>query len=708
MKARSFFFFFLLSGFCSLVYQIVWLRLAMASFGVTTPMVSIVLSVFMAGLALGSWGAGLLTRGVTDVGKIIRYYALAEFLIGISALAVPRGLSWGRHFLAMGAWGSLGHYLGAGLLVAFILLPYTTCMGATFPLGMAALRKTADSNRSFSYLYLANVIGATLGTLISAFFLIEILGFRGTLVFSALLNFLLAFLALFLSRHPSPASNQEDSKSNLPSSPRILLMLFVTGLASMGLEVVWTRKFTPYIGTEVYAFAIILAIYLAATFLGSTLYRQRTASKSGSSLFLWSLAGLSALLSLLATDPRLPVGVGFGPAVLRVVLGVMPFSAILGFLTPMLVDEWSAGDGERAGKAYAVNVLGCILGPLLAGFLFLPLVGERWSLLLLALPFYLFALAFKPKRLSLALAALAPVLLLFGTWDFEDVFIRKVIRRDYTATAIAAGQGLKKSLLINGVGITKLTTITKMMAHLPLAILPYPPRNGLVICFGMGTCFRSMLSWGIPTTAVELVPSVPGLFGYFFEDGPGLLRSPLSRVVIDDGRRFLERSEEKFDVITLDPPPPVPAAGSSLLYSKELYEVAKKRLQPEGILQQWIPDGEPAAVASFCRALGESFPYLRIFRSCEGWGLHCIASMSPLQDLPASRLARRLPAGAKRDLLEWAPQASPEGLFESVLVKEVDVEQILAMRPHAPALRDDRPVNEYFFLRGQLANITML
>ncbi|HEY9766634.1 MAG TPA: hypothetical protein V6C82_09720, partial [Chroococcales cyanobacterium] len=361
MKARWFFFFFLVSGFCSLVYQVVWLRLAMASFGVTTPMVSIVLSVFMAGLALGSWGAGLLTRGMDDAGKTIRYYALAEFLIGISALAVPRGLAWGRHFLAMGSWGSLGHYLGAGLLVAFILLPYTTCMGATFPLGMAALRKTAGSERSFSYLYLANVIGATLGTLISAFFLIELLGFQGTLVFSALLNFLLATVALFVSLQASPASKQEEPKAGLLSSPRILSMLFVTGLVSMGLEVVWTRKFTPYLGTEVYAFAIILALYLAATFLGSTLYRQWASSKSGASLFLWSLAGLSALLSLLSTDPRLPIGTGFGPGVLRVMVGVMPFSGVLGFLTPMLVDEWSAGDGERAGKAYALNVLGCIL-----------------------------------------------------------------------------------------------------------------------------------------------------------------------------------------------------------------------------------------------------------------------------------------------------------------------------------------------------------
>jgi spermidine synthase len=79
---------------------------------------------------------------------------------------------------------------------------------------------------------------------------------------------------------------------------------------------------------------------------------------------------------------------------------------------------------------------------------------------------------------------------------------------------------------VNGVGITILTPITKLMAHLPLAFLDHPPRNALVICFGMGTSYRSLMSWNIPTTAVELVPSVPELFGYYHADALELLRGP--------------------------------------------------------------------------------------------------------------------------------------------------------------------------------------
>ena len=182
-----FFAFFLISGFCGLIYEVVWLRLAMASFGVTTPLVSIVLSVFMGGLALGSWLVGRLTRRL-EAGPAtpLRLYALAELLISLSGLVVPAELEWGRRLLGeLGTgipWGSSAYYLASGAWIALTLLPFGACMGATFPLAMAAIGNVrADGRRSFSYLYFANVLGAASGTVVSAFVLIDTLGFRGTL-----------------------------------------------------------------------------------------------------------------------------------------------------------------------------------------------------------------------------------------------------------------------------------------------------------------------------------------------------------------------------------------------------------------------------------------------------------------------------------------------------------------------------------------------
>jgi spermidine synthase len=156
---------------------------------------------------------------------------------------------------------------------------------------------------------------------------------------------------------------------------------------------------------------------------------------------------------------------------------------------------------------------------------------------------------------------------------------------------ISIGDGMRKRLLVNGIGITRLTPITKVMAHLPLAFLQNKPVSSLVICFGMGTTYRSLLSWNIEATAVELVPSVVDAFAYYFDDADLILNNPMGKIVIDDGRRFLMRTSETFDVITIDPPPPVEAAGSSLLYSEEFYDLVKLHLNEGGILQQWFPYG---------------------------------------------------------------------------------------------------------------------
>src|SRR5215472_17616447 len=128
VRMRSYFILFLVSGFCSLVYEVVWLRLSMAEFGVTTAMVSIVLSMFMAGLGLGSWGAGSrmrrLRKGAASTG--LRLYALAELLVGVSALLVPYQLKWGHAVLLSAgqavAWQSSAYYLVAGVWTALTLL----------------------------------------------------------------------------------------------------------------------------------------------------------------------------------------------------------------------------------------------------------------------------------------------------------------------------------------------------------------------------------------------------------------------------------------------------------------------------------------------------------------------------------------------------------------------------------------------------------
>ncbi len=730
-----YFIFFLVSGACSLVYEISWLRLASADFGITTPMVSIVLSVFMGGLGLGSWLGAIATRRCENLSgaQILRRYAALELAIGISGLVVVPILSWTRliseRVQNAAHLSSFGLYALAGILVSITLLPWCTAMGATVPFVMAAIGKTLghESKRSFSFLYVANVLGALVGTLAPAFVFFELFGFERTLIGTALVNALLAATVLLVSWSAAVAPGTRSITTQHADSmgqPRIarsavsLWLLFVTGFVTMALEVVWIRQFTPYLGTMVYAFALILASYLLGTFKGSRVYRHWNRSESpATGVRVWVLLGFCALIPLLTADPSVCEVLRFPLAQLVILLAIAVFSGMAGFVTPMLVDEWSEGDAERGGKAYGVNVLGCIVGPIASGFLLLPLIGVRGSTVVLAVPLFAaailavvspetFAGGRKAGRVSMAgfvaLVATCAVLLVTSTKGFAELFPQRVVKRDYTATVVATGSGMRKQLLVNGVGITSLTPITKMMAHLPLALLSHQPRSGLAICFGMGTTFRSMLSWGIDTTGVDLVPSVPAMFGYYFSDAPQLVKRPNAHIVIDDGRRFLERSEQRYDVIVIDPPPPVPAAGSSLLYSREFYTLAKAHLAPKGILAQWLPAGDVAVQASVAKAISESFPYVKVYESIEGWGWHFLASEQPIPDTPAEVAVSRMPRSAIADMLEWGPYRTPQLQFQAVLSRRIQIQSLIEKDPSIPPLSDNRPINEYFLLRDTL------
>jgi hypothetical protein len=462
----------------------------------------------------------------------------------------------------------------------------------------------------------------------------------------------------------------------------------------------------------VYAFADILAIYLGATFIGSRIYRRSKAATGIEGKWVWIALAVSGLLPLVTANPDIHMARD-----LRVALGIAPFTGLLGFITPMLVDRWSSGDPGRAGSAYAVNVVGCILGPLVAGFLLLPHLSERWVLVVLSIPWLLIGtypqwstatVRLVPSfatRVASYLVIPAAAILVFSGKGYEQLYPGGKVLRDNTATIIATGTARSKQLLVNGVGITGLTPITKMMAHIPLSFLSTrrQPKNALVVCFGMGTTYRSLMSWNIPVTAVELVPSVPKVFGFYHADGPQLLRSPRSHVVIDDGRRYLERTSERYDVITIDPPPPVEAAGSSLLYSEEFYAIVKRRLQPGGIFQQWLPYGEPMVIASVAKALRGSFSYVRAYGSVEHWGTHFLASDTPIPQPSASDLVARMSPAAISDLMEWGPAPDADSEFKTVLDSQVPIENLVALAPQAPPMRDDRPVNEYYALRRKWA-----
>ena len=732
---RILFFLFFISGFSSLVYQVVWTRMAFASFGIITPVLSVVLSVFMLGLAVGSWAGGRwITPLTAKTGwSAAFFYGGAELVIGLGAFAVPKLFTVGENILlASGQTDSFGYLSLSALVLAAAILPWCLCMGTTFPLMMAYIRDLErEQTKSFSFLYLANVLGAMSGTFLAAVVCIESLGFHHTLWLAAAGNFTITIISFRLGltqqRLPKsdgmPATAAASTKASTDPSPigsssdgMIKWILFSTGFIAMAMEVVWTRAFTPVLKTQVYSFAMIVFAYLGATFLGSWMYRRDLrANRPKSKAVLLAALAVLAFFPVLANNPKIVAAEYWTVAIdlqsaLVLLLSIAPFCALLGYLTPGLVDEYAGGNPARAGRAYAINVLGCILGPLFACYLLLPHISERYALILLSLPFFFFCIPLRreyPRRMGIALPVLVAVALgwsAFGTEDFQGMLQKTtrtgaVVRRDYTATVISFGEDKGRFLLVNGIGMTVLTPVTKFMVHLPLAFHKTPPKSALVICFGMGTTYRSAVSWGIDTTVVELVPSVPKAFGYYHADAERFVNATNGRIVIDDGRRFLKRTAKKFDVIVVDPPPPVQAAGSSLLFSSEFYALAKQHLNPGGVLQMWFPgDDETETCQAVMRSMYKSFPYVRYFTSVEGWGVHMLGSMEPIEQLDASQLTARMPESARKDLVEWNAGTDASSFMGQVLSREIPVSLKLNPDP-AIEVTDDQPFNEYFLLR---------
>jgi len=589
-------------------------------------------------------------------------------------------------------------------------------MGATLPLMIGHIKRNVPNARtSFSFLYMANVVGAVLGTWLTSMALIELLGFHKTLIVGAIVNFAIGLAAIYYSTKKQDYSSLENEGvvikgSGAEVTPKwyLLSVLFITGFVSMAMEVGWVRAFTPVTLTTIYAFAKILATYLVGTWLGAFMlrrhYKAETVFSDGVLVF---LAAATSILPVILSDPYLH------PTTNIALASIFPFCFILGYLTPKLVDRFSLGDPKLMGQAYAINILGSILGPLVAGYFLLPWVGTKVTLLILSLPIVCLAFmrlnSVKKKSLRVGLGTACIAFLLIGYFvshSYEDgiYYGTAVVKRDHTATVVAHGLDMNKKLLVNGVGITSLEPATKFMAHFPLVLID-DAKNTLVICFGMGTTFRSLLTWNINSAAVELIPSVRDVFPYFHSDAAQYLNHPKGRIVIDDGRRFLLRTKEKFDLVTIDPPPPIEAAGSSLLYSSEFYELIKTRLTPNGMLAQWFPGGDTRILNAVTRSLLNSFPYVRLFRSIKDSGYHFLASNVPINVPSAAELLLRMPEAALQDMIEWHPGVSALSLLEKMVANELNPKDFLG-DDLTLIVSDDQPANEYFFLHRRFQRIT--
>jgi spermidine synthase len=200
-----------------------------------------------------------------------------------------------------------------------------------------------------------------------------------------------------------------------------------------------------------------------------------------------------------------------------------------------------------------------------------------------------------------------------------------------------------------------------------------------------------------------LVPSVPEMFPWYYADAADVVADPDGRIIVTDGRNHLELSDERFDVIVTDPPPPIESSGASVISSKEYYEAGRDRLTPSGVMMQWVPYGAPEdEFREHIRTFAAVYPNVLVVRGAGGYGVYMLGSMEPLELDP--EIAREVLGrpGILEDISTAydSPAATVDAWIDVIAAQTwLDDASARAYVGDGPLITDDRPRPEYFLLR---------
>lgn len=722
------------SGVAALTFQILWIKQLSLVVGIDIFAITTGVGAFFAGLALGGLALGRLADRTP---RPFLFYAGLETGVAVLGIAVTWLLAAAPPWFA-----ALETNVGAlAWLMVFALvgLP-AVLMGGTLPVLVRALTASAAAiGRKGGGLYAANTFGAIAGALLSAFLFIPSLGIKGTGLAAAAIG-LLAALGAVLADRGVASSPPETAKAaaGFSRDAKLAIALYVlAGGVALGYEVVWSQAIVQFMSTRAFAFSVVLATYLAGLALGAALFARwadRVRDPWGVFGLLIALAGLAALLQMallgdwlialqtlaeraawaLTGNDLARMCARFAAAALTIVfLPTLFLGAAFPAALRLIVADGHVGQG--VGVVAALNTLGGIAGTVLTGFVLVPQLGLMRTLAVLAIAAVAIGLiAVLWRRQSGRLtattvaaavavcltAALIPIdklaTLLPAARKGEIVFYEEGRGATVAVVEQKGGKGSFRRLYIQGVSNSgdSLPSLRymRLQALLPLIIHRGEPKSALVIGLGTGITAGALLNVASldRRVAAELLPSVARAAARF-TGNYGAHRDPRLEIRLRDGRRELLQNDARYDLITLEPPPPS-AAGVANLYSTDFYRLAASRLEPKGMVAQWLP--LPTQNEEDTRSLVQSF--IEVFPHAALWTteLHemlLIGSFEPMP-LDLKTISGRFADPAIQGTLAEVGIASPAALLATWIA---DRERLVTFAGNASPVTDDRPRIEY-------------
>ena len=700
---------FFLSGAAGLIFEIVWFHRAGLAFGNSVTAAAVVLSSFMAGLAVGNGVAPTLAARARHM---VRLYAALECLVAASGVALtyvlPRLVG-----------------VDVPVVVAFVLLLIpASAMGASLPILVAVVRRGQTSFAwALGTLYGANAFGGLVGVLWAEFVLIHTVGIAGSAWIAGGLDVVAAAIALTVSwqvRPHSPTSQPEHavspcSQTSRPDLPPLLVSAFLAGFAMLALEVIWFRFLSMFVLSTSQAMSVMLAVVLAGIAIGGVAGAHARDVTPARLVAAVALIASAAVVASYALFGRLTAGVQVGewPRVAWfAVLLTLPTAIASGALFTALgraIRHLGGRDVDAAAALTLANTIGAAVGPPVAGFLLLPWLGTERSLFALAVVYggaSILSMARQRWRhvaiaagLAVAIATLFP----FGAMNAHLARItapyavdgsRVVATREGPSESIAVmqqrwmDQPIYSRLVTNGFSMSGTAMpgqrYMRDFVYWPMLVHRTPLERILIICYGAGVTAGAATD--VPTATaidiVELSRDIVATSDVLYAGAHNPLRDPRVRLHIDDGRHFLTKTGDRFDLITGEPPPPR-TPGAVNIYTREYFALMRDRLADNGIATYWVPVARPqpgADVNTIVRA------FCDVFDDCSLWNATPFDLM-----LVGTRGGGRFDAtrfDAVRDRLAEVGFETPEQIGATFLGDAAYLRELTAS---TPPLTDDFP-----------------
>lgn len=678
---------FVLSGVAGLLYQTIWSRQYSLVLGTSEAAVSVVLAVYMLGLALG---AAIIPRWMHGVGaRPLRLFALLELGIAVCAFAIPPALALVGDWYVTVAGGLPDPPSAVGALprlyfalACLLLLVPTMLMGATLPvLAGFAVRSEADTGPRIAGLYAANTLGAAAGALAGGWWLVPDFGLRISTAVAMALNLLVMASAFAISRgspprapHAAPHAARQASAHAAPpaatgsarSADRLRALLpllgLVSGFVALTYEVLWTRMLSHALGSSLAAFSTMLASFLLGIGLGSLASTRRLSTRGAALAFAATQVGVAvAAAAAQSWLGRMPTDLAPGALATRALLAMLPATLFMGAAFPLLIrllGDRGVDSTLATGRIYAFNTIGAVAGAVAAGMWLIPTLSfEGTARLTVALSLAAAVVAlWSLTDVARPLKAAATAVALLAAVAFRPPLPGAIIDASLVDDSTAGEQrflavGRSATVLVkerddggfylrtNGlpeatvrrVGAPPVRHSQRWLAALPIAARP-EATSMLVVGLGGGVAVEDIPARFKTLDVVELEPRVIDANADF----AGLrahdpLADPRLRLIENDARNALALTDRRYDILVSQPSHPW-TSGSANLYSRGFLELARSRLTPDGVLLVWINAQfiDEALLRDIAATVTAVFPQVRLYRP-ERMELMFLASAAPLE-----------------------------------------------------------------------------